>query len=754
MRTSLNFLSTLFIFFLFTNIATATVFTSVKNGELHDPDVWDVGGGMIPGEMDDVVIKHELDLNLNSKVTLKSLSISNADNEYSGFDIYGTDTLVVLTDVLVTAFNYNKQVYLRTGQQATVIFEGNCQFLRVAENTSDRYFNFSLEDESKTFIKGDFRFDYLGAGAGENNREINLNQNSLLDVAGTTTFINSGGEDFNLVMYYKAQAFFRDSVMLILNGTGREAAITLHDSTSLHILSSVSLFNSSTASNDFTKLRVRESAGSLYIQDNVYMESYGAKVKLEAEGSGGDITVGGDIVMEASAQDEASINIIEGGEVYLGGDIIRQSDFGKLTMEHDGVLIFNGSTPQTIPEGKLPNSGTDSLFFKNVRLENTAPEAFVLLEDLIVKDVLVLTNNNLKTDSTAMVILEDGATISGSSDAYIEGPIKVMGATGGNSLTLPVGTNSAYAPITLSAISDPSSEVTVEYLSEPPPFGVETFENSLNSVSGDGHWIVEKNANTGDLNITLTWEDSNESGITEVNDMAVAGWDGTEWRDFGQQSAGIVGAGGFVESSLSEPPPFGVETFALASTSSFNSLPVELKKFKATPRSGSIDLEWQTESEVNVSHFLVEHSIDGRNYETIEYVKSEGGIATPAQYAINNVSAFFGWNYYRLRMVDQDGSYEYSSIEAVKLEENTSIIVYPNPVKDVLYIQDTESFEEEVRVEIFDRNSSKLFENIIYLNNGPVQLAIEDIQSLPSGYYIVKITGKSGCQFVNFVKAE
>ena len=747
-------LSILFICCVFTSIVNATVFTSVTAGNFENPNTWDVGGGLIPGAMDDVIIRHEIYLNLTSKRTINDISISNIANARSGLDVYGTDSLVILNNVQATSHNINKHVYLWIGGNSTVIINGNCHFLRVAENNFDKYFDFSVVENAQTFIKGSFRFDYLGAASSENNKEIYVEDNALLDIEGKTIFTGSGGDDFNFVMNGNAEAFFRDSLIMILNGTGLEVAITLHNSSMLQILSSAYLFNSSTVSNDYTKLRSR-GEGSIYIQENVYMESHGASVKLEMQEIGGTITVGGDIIMNASAQDEASINIIDKGELYLGGDLIRQTDFGKLTMADQGALILNGSSPQTIPQGKLPNSGTDSLFFKEVRLENTSSQPFVLTENFVVKDFLILANGNLVTDSTAMVVLEDGATISGSKTAYVEGPVMMLGTTEGQDITLPIGTDKSYAPITISAISNPSSEVTVQYLSEPPPFGVETFDAAeINNVSGNGHWTIEKNASTGDLNLTLTWEDSNEAGITEINDLVVAGWDGTEWKSYGQASAGTIGTGGFVTSALSEPPPFGVETFTIASTSSLNSLPVELRRFDAIPRSGRVDLEWETESEINASHFLVERSTDGLSYESIEYVKTTGGISASARYTAKDISPSFGWNYYRLRMVDLDGSYEYSPIEAVKLDKDASILVYPNPVKDVLFIQDIEAVEDEVRVEIFDRNSSKVFEDIIYLNNGPVQLTIEDIQFLPSGYYIVKITGKSGCKFVSFVMAE
>jgi len=754
MRGYTQFLPIFLISFLFINIINATVFTSVIPGDFESPDTWDVGGGMIPGEMDDVVVLHAVNLSLTSDKKIKSLSISNDANVTSGLQINGTGSFVVLNNVTGIASNFDVDTYLLVGGNVILTIKGNCHFTRKEINNYNKHLNITLKNSSNTFISGTLEFDYDGSGFGESEKEIIIKNNAFLEVTGATRFSNTSGQDFNLGMYDNAGAIFRDSLTLSLTDNGSEAGITLHDSSYLQILSNAYIFNSSTTSNDFAKLRVRESASNLYVQGNVYLESQGAKVKLEAEGSAGVVTITGDIIIDASAEDEAIINIVEKAEIYLGGDIIRQTNFGKLTMLDEGALVFNGSAPQAIPKGKLQNSGTDSLFFKNIRLENTSAQTFALTNDLIVKDALMLTSGNLKTDSTAMVILQEGATISGSSDAYIEGPVRKLGSTGGQHFTFPIGTNTDYAPITISPIANSSSEITVAYLSEPPPFGVRTFENGINNVSSHGHWTVDKNANTGDLNLTLNWEDSNEIGVNEVDDLVVAGWDGSEWKSFGQESAGVVGTGGFVESAASEPPPFGVRTVTIASTSSANALPVELKNFKVMPRSGSIDLKWETESEINASHFLVEHTSDGVNYKTIDYIQSKGGATIAARYTTRDLSPSFGWNYYRLKMVDLDGSYEYSPVEAVKLVQNTSIMVYPNPVKEVLFIQDTEAVEGAVRVEIFDRNSSRLHESNINLDGGPVQLAIDDIQSFPSGYYIVKITGDSGCTFVNFVIAE
>lgn len=216
----------------------------------------------------------------------------------------------------------------------------------------------------------------------------------------------------------------------------------------------------------------------------------------------------------------------------------------------------------------------------------------------------------------------------------------------------------------------------------------------------------------------------------------------------------MVGAGGFVQSALSEPPPFGVDVYTLASTSSANVLPVELIKFEVKPRSGSIDLKWQTESEINASHFLVERSADGINFEAIDYVQSKGGVTTPALYTISDPSPYSGWNYYRLKMIDLYASYEYSPIEVVKVAAHTSLAVYPNPVGEVLIIQDTEMNTGAVKIEIFNQNASKMLERNLNRDRGPLQLMIDDVRSFPAGYYILKITDTAGCTFTNFVKSE
>jgi len=195
------------------------------------------------------------------------------------------------------------------------------------------------------------------------------------------------------------------------------------------------------------------------------------------------------------------------------------------------------------------------------------------------------------------------------------------------------------------------------------------------------------------------------------------GWNGAAWQNFGQEISGTEGTGGFVTSAYSEPPPFGIEAFTIGSASALNALPVELNRFEVIPETDRVYLKWETESESNASHFEVERSLDGSHFEKINSVNSKGGYGTAAQYFVKDNSPYYGLNYYRLKMVDNDGTYEYSRVEVINLNKDTlsPLQVYPNPVNEVLNINVAEWLDQEVMIEIFNINGAKILQLTILM---------------------------------------
>jgi len=113
-----------------------------------------------------------------------------------------------------------------------------------------------------------------------------------------------------------------------------------------------------------------------------------------------------------------------------------------------------------------------------------------------------------------------------------------------------------------------------------------------------------------------------------------------------------------------------------------SSLPVELVSFRSqVVDNEAVVLTWETATELNNDYFIVEHSVDGRGYIPVGHVTGNGTTNDIQSYTFEHHKPYFGENYYRLKQVDFDGQFEYSTIVTaiIKMEE-AKINVFPNPV--------------------------------------------------------------------------
>ena len=109
-------------------------------------------------------------------------------------------------------------------------------------------------------------------------------------------------------------------------------------------------------------------------------------------------------------------------------------------------------------------------------------------------------------------------------------------------------------------------------------------------------------------------------------------------------------------------------------------LPVELASFVGRPNGCLVDLQWHTESEENFSHFELERSENGRDFKKIAALAGNGGTGVPFSYSyLDKLAAV--QNYYRLKMIDLDGTVEFSKVISVKTdcENRKAFTLYPNP---------------------------------------------------------------------------
>lgn len=115
-------------------------------------------------------------------------------------------------------------------------------------------------------------------------------------------------------------------------------------------------------------------------------------------------------------------------------------------------------------------------------------------------------------------------------------------------------------------------------------------------------------------------------------------------------------------------------------------LPVKLVYFQAKKDESQVLLTWGTAQETNSDHFDAERSTDMKMWAEIGKVLAASDSKTHREYMLADSSPKQGLNYYRLKMVDRDNSFAFSSIRTVHFPELSWAELFPNPVDDQLHI--------------------------------------------------------------------
>ena len=117
-------------------------------------------------------------------------------------------------------------------------------------------------------------------------------------------------------------------------------------------------------------------------------------------------------------------------------------------------------------------------------------------------------------------------------------------------------------------------------------------------------------------------------------------------------------------------------------------LPIGLLSFSAEKNKSTVDIKWNTASEINNDYFTVERSKDAIQFSTLVNVPGSGNSNSEKNYAAKDNSPYNGISYYRLKQTDFDGKFEYSDIVAVDfLTDEYGISIYPNPSTNELTIE-------------------------------------------------------------------
>ncbi len=187
-----------------------------------------------------------------------------------------------------------------------------------------------------------------------------------------------------------------------------------------------------------------------------------------------------------------------------------------------------------------------------------------------------------------------------------------------------------------------------------------------------------------------------------------------------------------------------------------NTLPVKLASFTATLNNNKANLKWTTASEINVSHFVIEKSLDGTHFQDAGIVFAYGNATDKTDYyfsddLLNTASPVV---YYRLRSVDMDQKIAYSETRIIRMgkpkDNSIAILTYPNPVNSELRVTIPAAWQNKpVVYELFTVNGQSVKRSQAG-NSGQTETL--NISTLAPGIYIVRVSCEGATSQQKIVK--
>ncbi len=162
-------------------------------------------------------------------------------------------------------------------------------------------------------------------------------------------------------------------------------------------------------------------------------------------------------------------------------------------------------------------------------------------------------------------------------------------------------------------------------------------------------------------------------------------------------------------------------------------LPVHLVSFDAKPVAPGVALKWVVTNETGFNHYEIEHSLNGKDFFVIGTVKALPGGANTKTYNFDHATPATGNNYYRLKMVDNDGKYFYSSVKIVSLDQQLQVRIYPNPFFEHLSINANKQSDKNYTVRLFNYSGQEILKKTFSLS------IVLETSKLAAGNYMVQV---------------
>jgi Secretion system C-terminal sorting domain len=404
-----------------------------------------------------------------------------------------------------------------------------------------------------------------------------------------------------------------------------------------------------------------------------------------------------------------------------------------------GRLVFAGTVQQTL-------SGANINIF-NVEINN--PLHLVISGKVLISNTLTLTSGCILLQNQDLEVTNfvggtgfgpNGFIVTTGSGRLIQPVSEFDGNIFAPGRTFPVGvvlpgvstfTSDNYNPVRIGQAAGSGTDkfaVKVKF-----GFDLDKPTNGTDYVSRQ--WTIDYIAgatSTVNASVRFVWYATHENGSFTRTSCHAARWNGSVWE--GTTNAAATNLGG--TPNAYERVMTGITAFSpFAVGSGSTVLAAELIDFKAITHKSSVDLLWQTASEKDMSHFDIEQSTDGLTFSKIGESKAAGKANA---YIFNVEGPLSIRTYFRLKIVNSDGSFTYSNVLSVAIGKDLTVKAFPNPLQNELSI-DVISESKQLEIEVIDVLGRSIYQKNESNTEGSKLLTINTLDWL-SGIYFLKVS--------------
>jgi hypothetical protein len=456
----------------------------------------------------------------------------------------------------------------------------------------------------------------------------------------------------------------------------------------------------------------------------------GSKKALGTFDLGGSMAIMGDSQLD-----------LNGFDISVAIDWVDTSGHASSFVEGTSTVTLNGVVEQYL---YAPREGGET--FYNLIVNNTLGGILVDTNtNVSISNLLTLTSGivDLRTYGDTLIFLAGSSVDETSNLSYVKGKTQKIGNT---AFEFPVGENSEYAPISMSAPAVVTDAFLAEYFNSSPVgegYDTTALSGTLDHVSNAEYWLLNRTEGSSSVSPTLSW-DTRSGGVTLLADLVVSRWDGTQWADHGNVSTiGSTSSGTITGDLVTDFSPFTLASISTENPLTSSPLPIKLAFFKAEVNDSQVELSWSTLSELNNDYFTIERSHYGDFWEAVTQIDGAIDSKQIIPYTAVDESPYEGLSYYRLKQTDLNGEVSYSSIVLVDIDNPDSkeaqFMIFPNPTDGSKVTLVFDGFgDEEVLVEVRD-----LIGNVVFSmrENGLHNLVFES-SNLVRGTYFVQVSSR------------